>query len=189
MVTPIVKVLVASASLLTLVACGSGQPPQAENGVASTPAASPQSSAAPVANGSVSPLAEGSIAAAKPTGQPCSLDSVDDNYAKQVHLDPTVSHVFRGWMLGPSRQPAGKFSIALIGAKDYALSSTTGVNRGDVGDYLKDPALATAGFAFQVSLKDVQAGTYQTRLLTDQAGTVYVCDTEKMVVIGHSRQQ
>lgn len=178
MANPFVKVLAVSASLLMLVACSSGQSPSADGGSAA------QSPAAPVAKGSVGPLAEGLIADAKPTGQPCSLDSVDDNYAKQVQLDPAVPRVFRGWMLGPSRQPAGKFSIVLIGAHDYVLSSETGVTRTDVGDYLKDAALATAGFAFQVSLGDVPAGSYQTSLVTDQVGAAYICDTGKTFMIG-----
>jgi len=185
MLVSFVKVLAASALLSPLVACSNGQPPLADSGSAPSPATPTQASATRVAKGSVGPLAEGSIADAKPTGQPCSLDSVDDNYAKQVQLDPAVPHVFRGWMLEPTRQLAGKFSVVLIGAHDYALSSATGVTRTDVGDYLKDPALASAGFVFQVSVKNIPSGPYQAKLVANQAGTAYVCDTEKSFVIGH----
>lgn len=166
---------------LALTSCGKGSQQEA---VSSAGEAQSKRSV-PVANSLGSPHAidPSVIASAKPTGQPCSLDSIDGNYAKQVTLKPGKPYAFRGWLLDASRQPARKFSLVLESKQDYAISATTGVSRADVGAYLKDPQLDGAGFEFAAPLAAVRPGEYKLALLVGHGSAVHSCDVEKTLIV------
>lgn len=167
--------LVSLLGVLLLAGCGqSGQP--------GTIAAPPASNAPTAPEGPVSPapkpepMSASVLASAKPTGQQCSFDS-----------DPNVTigkqNTLRGWFLDPSKQPAGAFTFVLVGEHDFAISAKTGVLRADVGAYLGDPALSSAGYAFSSTLESVPPGTYGVRLLVEQGNSAYVCDVKQKIVV------
>ncbi len=166
---------------VALAGCGNSGHPQA-SGVAGEESQGVPVAASPA--GDIHPMDASVLASAKSTGQPCSLDSIDGNYAKQVHVTADTPHVFRGWLLDASRKPAGKFSLVLEGKQDFAIPATTGVSRPDVGAYLKNPALGTAGFAFSSALESVSPGTYDVKLLVHQGSSAYVCDAKRKIVVG-----
>jgi hypothetical protein len=164
---------------VALAGCGNSGHPQA-SGVAGG-----ESQGVPVAvspAGDIRTLEASVLASATPTGQPCSLDSIDGNYAKQVHVTAGTPHVFRGWLLDASRKPAEKFSLVLDGKQDFAIPASTGVSRPDVGDYLKDHALDTAGFAFTSKLKSIPPGEYRIVLKTIKGNQIFFCDADKTLV-------
>lgn len=145
----------------------------------SSPAAqSPTSTEAAsiVSAASVQVIPDGEVKSALWTKQPCSLDS-DPNITvgKQNHL--------RGWFLGPSRQPAGKFSFVLLGEQDFAMLAETGVWRPDVGAYMKDKALSAAGYAFSSTFESVPKGSYDVRLMVKEGRDTYFCDTGKKLIV------
>lgn len=165
---------------VALAGCGNSGHPQA-SGVAGG-----ESQGAPVAAspaGNIHPVDASVLASAKSTEQPCSLDSIDGNYAKQVHVTASKPHVFRGWLLDASRKPAGKFSLMLEGKQDFAIPATTGVSRPDVGDYLKDPALDTVGFAFSSVIGSVPSGEYKLTLLISHGNGAHLCETGKALAV------
>ncbi len=145
-----------------------------------------QSKSMPVVASSGSPhvIDPSVIASAKPTGQPCSLDSIDDSYAKQVVVAAGKPHVFRGWLLNASRQPAGKFSLILEGTQAFAIAAHTGASRPDVGTYLGEPKLSGAGFEFESSLAKIPVGNYKLMLLINDGGRVYSCEIGKELQVG-----
>lgn len=166
---------------LALVGCGKGE----QQNVPSGSVSGDQEKAAAATSISSRPvvLDAGALASAKPTGEPCSLDSIDGNYAKQVIVAANKPHTFRGWLLNALRQPAGQFSLVLEGKRDFAIAAVTGVSRPDVGAYLKDSALGAAGFVFSSVVGSVPLGDYKLTLLVDRGGVVYSCDVEKTLVV------
>lgn len=162
---------------LVLAACGqSGQQATAPTQSAASTITAPTTA---IATDDARSLDSSVLTAAKPTGQPCSLDS-------EPQLQLGKSYVFRGWLLDPSRQPAGKFDVALVGNQDFAIAATTGFSRPDVGAYMKDPALAAAGFKFSTTIESVPVGGYEVRLLIKRGADVYACDTGKTLIVGRS---
>lgn len=165
---------------LAMTSCGHGTQQQAVTGARET-----QNAKAPAANKAGSPqmIDASVIAAAKPTGQPCSLDTVDGSYAKQVRVTAGKPHVFRGWLLDASRKPAGKFSLILEGKQDFAIVAVTGVSRPDVGAYLRDPKLDEAGFEFVSAFTAIPPGEYKLVLLVDHRSAAHSCDVEKRLTV------
>lgn len=167
--------LVSSLAAFALAACGqSGQQATAPMQSAASAITAPTTA---IPTDDAQPLDSSVLAAAKPTEQPCSLDS-------EPQLQLGKPYVFRGWLLGPSRQPAGKFDVAMVGNQDFAIAATTGFSRPDVGAYMKDPALAAAGFEFSTTIESVPVGRYEVRLLIKRGADVYVCDTGKTLMVG-----
>lgn len=164
--------------VLTFAGCGHNAQQQAATTAAQKASAQ---TASPAGNPQV--IDASVLALAKSTNQPCSLDSIDGNYAKQVHMAQGKLHVFRGWLVDASRQPAGKFSLVLEGKQDFAIAAATGVSRPDVGAYLKDSALGAAGFVFSSVVGSVPSGDYKLTLLVNRGGAVYSCDVEKTLVV------
>ena len=166
--------------LFSLAGCG--------NNGASAPTDTPVSVAspasAPVPQGDVTSLGADVLAGAQWTGSACSLDTIDGSYSKdQLKLDRSRPHVFRGWALDEAKQPAGKFSLVLKGAQDYAISTTTGEIRKDVVEYFKDPALSAAGFSVSADLSTVPAGKYDIYFLTHKSGHAFFCASGRQVGI------
>jgi hypothetical protein len=155
---------------LALSACGSGE---------SSPSAAAAGAAGPVASGKVVLLDSDALVGAQSTGTACSLDTIDDSYAKEASLENTKPHVFRGWMLSESRQPAGKFDLVLKGTPSYAIAASTGETRKDVGEYFKDPAMSTAGFSVSSDLSGVPAGVHDIIFVIERNGRTYYCDSGK----------
>lgn len=172
--------ILAIVGAIALAGCGNSGHPQA-SGV--TGGESQEVPVAATPAGDIRTLEASALTSATPTGQPCSLDSIDGNYAKQVHVTADTPHVFRGWLLDASRKPAGKFSLVLEGKQDFAIPATTGVSRPDVGAYLKNPALGIAGFAFSSAIGLVPSGDYELGLLVIRGNTVYQCETGKKLIV------
>jgi len=164
--------------VLALAGCGHNAQQQAATTVAQKTSAQTPS---PAGNPQV--IDASALALAKSTNQPCSLDSIDGNYAKQVHVAQNKLHVFRGWLLDASRQPAGNFNLVLEGRQSYAIPAVTGVARPDVGDYLKNPALAQAGFEFSSALQDVELGQYTLLLMVKVQHRELICQLAKDVIV------
>lgn len=172
--------LVMSFATLVLTACGqSGQ--QSTNSTAQAPSSA--EIATPVPAGSVQPVSAGDVNSAVLSGQACSLDAVDGDYAAQVSMDKGKPHVFRGWLENNQQKPAGKFRIVMVGANDFAIPAETGVPRPDVATALKNPALADSGFNLSVNLDSVPSGDYTVRFLMQTNGKAYWCDAKKSVVL------
>jgi hypothetical protein len=164
-----------------LAGCGKGGYPQASGVAAGTSDGTTVVATTPAEE--IHTLEASVLASAKPTGQPCSLDSIDGNYSKQVHVTAGKPHVFRGWLLNASRQPACKLNLILEGKQNYAIPAVTGVARPDVGDYLTNPALAQAGFEFSSALQDVAPGQYTLLLMIRGQHRALICQLAKDVVI------
>lgn len=166
----------ASFGALAMVSCGQGAQQQIVTGARET-----QSTKATTASKAGSPqmIDASVIAAAKLTAQPCSLDAVDGSYAKQVHVVAGKPHVFRGWLLDASRQPAGKFSLIFEGKQDLAIAAVTGVSRPDVGAYVRDPKLDEAGFEFAPTFTALPPGEYKLVLLVEHGSVAHSCDVDK----------
>lgn len=173
-------VLVMPFAALVLTACGqSGQ--QTAN-----PAVQPPQSAeatTPVPAGSVQPVPAGDVASAALSGQACSLDSVDGNYASRVVLSKGKVHVFRGWLENNEKKPPGEFRIVLVGSRDFGVPAMTDVPRPDVASDQHNPALANAGFNVSVNLDSLPVGEYAIRFLMTTNSKTYWCDTKKSVVV------
>lgn len=177
------NVKLAAVSLLApfaLAACGqSGQQPADSSALPPSPAAV----AAPVPAGSVQPIPASVAASAELSGQACSLDTIDGNYAAQVSLDKSKPHAFRGWLENNLQKPPGAFQIVLVGAQDFGLPAKTGHPRPDVASGQNNPALADAGFDVSVSLDSLPSGKYAVRFLMQTDGKAYWCDARKSVVL------
>lgn len=181
------KVTVAAVliSFFTLAGCGNNEAtnpavPSATGTSAASTAPGASAATMSVPKGSVSPMDAGVVANAQWTGAACSLDTIDDSYSKdQIKLDRNHPHVFRGWLLDETKQPAGNFSLVLKGAQDYAISASTGEMRKDVGEYFKDPALNAAGFSVSADLSAVQVGDYDIKFVVQKSGHTYFCDSGK----------
>ena len=166
--------LVLTCSML-LAACGqTSQQPATSTQSTGTNSSAPVASAQ--ATAVVHPVDANVLAAAKPTGQPCSFDS-------DPHLTLGKPHVLRGWLLGPERKPAGAFTLVLQGPQTLGIQATTGAQRSDVGKYLRNAALASAGFTFTTELKAVQPGSYDVKLLVRRGSEAYICDTAKKLLV------
>ncbi|HKZ10549.1 MAG TPA: hypothetical protein VJL61_07570 [Rhodanobacteraceae bacterium] len=173
-------VLVTPFAALVLTACGqSGQQPA--NSTTSAPASAEITT--PVPAGSVQPVPAGDVTSAALSGQACSLDAVDGDYAERVSLDKGKPHVFRGWLENNQQKPAGKFRIVMVGAQDFAVPAETGVSRPDVATTLKNPALEDSGFNASVDLGSMPSGDYSVRFLMQTDGKMYWCDAKKNVVL------
>lgn len=183
------KVLLTSICIgvFTLAGCGNNeqQTPSGVHGnmVSTSSPAVPELTTA-VAEDKIQSLGPDVLAAAQSTNAPCSLDSIDGNYFKdQVKLASGKSHVFRGWLLDEAKRPAGNFSFVLKGPHDYAIPTTTGVVRNDVGDYLKDPVLSGAGFNFSTTLTSLLAGEYHVTFVVQRDQKAYFCDSGKTFTV------
>jgi len=128
--------------------------------------------------------AEKMLATAKSGAAACSFDSVDGNYGRTaVKLEREKPHVFRGWVLDETKHPAGNFQFRLKGDQSFQIAASTGIQRPDVGSYLGDPSLASAGFNFSVAIKSIPAGLYAVELVTGIGAASRVCDTGKTLLI------
>jgi len=165
---------------LVLTACGqSGQQPA--NSTVQAPSSAETTTLVPA--GSVQPVSAGDVNSAALSGQACSLDAVDGDYAAQVSLDKGKPHVFRGWLETNQHKPAGAFRIVMVGARNFAFPAETAVPRPDVATALKNPALANSGFNVSVNLDSLPSGDYTVRLLMRTDGNAYWCDTKKSMII------
>lgn len=165
---------------LVLAACGpSGQ--QSANSTTQPPPSAEATT--PVPAGSVHSVLAGVVNSATLSGQACSLDSVDGNYAAQVTLSKGKAHVFRGWLENNQQKPAGEFQFVLAGTQDFGIPAATGVQRPDVASGQNNPALANAGFNFSVNLDSLPSGDYAIRFLMQTSGKTYWCDAKKTVVL------
>lgn len=160
------------ASTCALAGCGtSGQQGAASSAQPAAPA-STTAHTAPVTEAVAEPFSAAVLASAAPTGQPCSFDS-------DPHVTIGKQNQLHGWMLGPLHTPAGKLSFVLVGKSDFAIATSTGVARPDVGAYLGDPALSTAGYALSSTLDAVPPGDYVVKLMATSDNKLYVCNTNK----------
>jgi len=165
---------------LVLTACGqSGQQPA--NSTIQAPSSAEITT--PLPAGSVQPVSAGDVNSAALSGQACSLDAVDDDYAAQVSLDKGKPHVFRGWLENNQQKPAGRFRIVMVGAQDFAIPAETGVPRSDVATALKNPALEDSGFNVSVDLGSMPSGDYTVRFLMQTDGKMYWCDAKKNIML------
>jgi len=172
-------VLIAAVGIVPLAGCG-------QSGQQSTGTTGTQPSAehtTPVTASSIQPVAASVVSSAQLSGEPCSLDSVDGNYAARVPLSRGKPTVFRGWLENHQRQPAGSFRLVLIGNQAYGIPAKTGVERPDVASGQHDPGLEAAGFNFSATLKTLPAGDYSVRFLMNEGGKTYWCDAKKTVVL------
>lgn len=161
---------------LVLTACGqSGHQP------ASSTVQAPSSAeiTTPVPAGSVRPVSAGDVNSAALSGQACSLDAVDGDYAAQISLNKGKPHVFRGWLENNQQEPAGEFRIVMVGTQNFAIPAETGVPRPDVATVLKNPALENSGFNVSVDLGSLPSGDYTVRFLMQTGGDAYWCDAKK----------
>jgi hypothetical protein len=174
-------------AVVALVGCG-GNDQQTVAGSQASPAASAVSPAVEVTTAvtedQIKPVSSEILSSAQWTGAGCSLDSVDGNYSKdQVKLIKGKPHVFRGWLLGGTKRPAASFRVVLKGAQNFAISATTGVERKDVGEFFKDPSLASAGFNFSSNLNSIPAGEYSVTFLIEHEQHSFFCDAGKKLTI------
>lgn len=167
--------LLCTTCAISLVACGQTSHPTTGSSPSASQAVTLQTMSSQGA-GAARPLDAGAIVAAKPTGQPCSFDS-------DPHVTPGKPQVFKGWLLGPSRKPAGAFTLVMQGSQTFGIQSTTGATRPDVGKYLGEPALAAAGFRFTGTLTAIPPGNYKVELLITRGSEAYVCDTGKVLIV------
>ena len=65
--------------------------------------------------------------------------------------------------------------IMLVGDSAYELIAKTGVDRGDVADYFKNTAFATAGFSTEAAFDNVRPGTY----------TVFAVEGDGSAMVSH----
>lgn len=183
------RMLFAALAPLAMVACGqTSQSPSVSapvsapvaSGAAAAPAGAAQS---PESSSNAQPIASATVAAAKLSGQACSLDTIDGSYDTRVTLDKGKLHTFRGWLENNQQKSAGGFQVVLVGDKDFAFDAHTGVARPDVASGQHNPALADAGFNVAVSLGSLPNGEYAVRYLMQASGTLYWCDVKKSVVL------
>lgn len=137
----------------------------------------------PASSASVQPIATSVVTSAKLTGQSCSLDSIDGNYAARVQLAKGKAHVFRGWLESVQQKAAGAFDLVLVGNQDYSVAAETGVARPDVAKGENNPALATAGFNISVDLDSLPTGEYAVRFLMKSDNGAFWCDAKKGIVV------
>jgi len=133
----------------------------------------------------VKPVTSDVFSSLKVSGQPCSLDSIDGDYASKLGLIKGETHVFRGWLANHVRVAAGKFELVLSsGERNFGIPVSTGTPRPDVAKGLHAPALASAGFNFSTTLSAIPPGDYQVRfLLAEEGGVAYWCDAKKTIDI------
>lgn len=183
------KVIVGAALLMNIFAlagCGSDNSTAPDNSSANAAAvANAPAKGVTAPEGDVSSLDSSVLAGAKWSGAACSLDTIDGSYSKdQLKLNRNHQHVFRGWTLDETKRPAGKFDLVLRGAvQDFAISTSTGELRKDVGDYFKDPALSASGFSVSATLSTVPAGVYDITFLFQRSGAAYFCDSGRKIEI------
>lgn len=164
--------------VLALTACG-------QNGHqtgSSTQKAEPEATTS-ISSASVQPIANSALTAAKLTGQACSLDSVDGNYAVRVRLAKGTSHVLRGWLEDKQQKPAGSFHLILSGDKNFSVPATTGVARPDVASGQSNPALAKAGFNLSIDFETLPAGEYTVRFLMGSGDEASWCNAKKSIIV------
>lgn len=172
--------LVSSLAVFALSACGqSGQQPASST---MQPSSSAEATA-PAPAGSVQPVPASEVNSASLSGQACSLDTIDGDYAAQVTLDKGKTHVFRGWLENDEQKPAGDFRIVLVGSQDYGMSAKTGVSRPDVAAGQNNPALTDAGFNASANLDSLPSGKYGIRFLMQTNDKTYWCDAKKSAVL------
>lgn len=173
------------ASALLLSACG-----QKNTEVAAGSAAGP---AAPGVTAPSAELMAGltlATIAASPTIGVCSVENVavhpglesqpaKDNKFK-APLGSTVK--FIGFATDQNKgEPLTSFTLLLVGEQVWGVSGRSGLERPDVAEYFKKPALAPSGYHLDAGLAKIPAGAY-TLWLRNEAGAA--CPTHQTLVVG-----
>ena len=73
--------------------------------------------------------------------------------------------------------------ITLVGASAYELTTKTGIERGDVGDYFKNPAFTGAGFSIEAAFDKVQPGTYTVVIIEGEGAGTTSHPTHKTITV------
>lgn len=115
----------------------------------------------------------------------CALDAVNGQKAVNGSFDVESGHpvAFEGWVSTPDLHNPGSVSIVLHGTSNFAVKSSTGVERGDVAQAYKTHDLMDSGYKAELAALSVPAGSYAVSLVYEEKGAKFACDTGSSVIV------
>lgn len=175
------RVAVLSAFFILAAGCHSEAPQRTAQGATDDGDAKSELPPMQVAATAVQEQAPAVLAKANWTRKACALTvaNVDDS-VKEVPVAPGNPARLSGYFIDPEDQPAGDFSIVLLGLdRNYTFAAKTGWDRTDVAKYFGKPQLANSGFDVSVDLSGIPDGTYKVDYVVDRHTGSFFCESGK----------
>lgn len=115
----------------------------------------------------------------------CALDAVNGQKAVNGSFDVESGHpvAFEGWVSTPNLHNPRSVSIVLHGTSNFAVESSTGIERGDVAQAYKTRDLMDSGYKAELAALSIPAGSYAVSLVYEENAAKFACDTRSSVIV------